>query len=173
MSFFSKLGFGRDSEMNEELLKRGREAFIEQFEAWHARVDAEDLVLERNFTWDSIESLLVNVWDDYPEGEQTYAYVEMSDLPRKVELDVLIHLLEHARQFGSVRSGELHVSLVFDDSSVRYPMLIGARGAGCTLYKRWEMTIDGASYEQLKSFVEYLQSVPPFKGKPLEVISES
>lgn len=173
MSFFSKLGFGGDSKMIDALLKRGREAFIEQFSAWHARVDAEDLVLERKFTWDSIESLVVNVWDDYAEGEQTYAYVEMNDLPRKVELDVLIHLLNHARQFGPVQSGELHVSLVFDDSSVRYPVLIGARGAGCTLYKRWEMTIDGASYALLESFVEYLQSVPPLHGKPIEVISES
>jgi hypothetical protein len=165
--------FGGDCKVIDLIFNEGRKTFIKQFKAWHARVDAEDLALERGFTWGSIESIVVNVWDDYAEGEQTYAYVEMDGLPRKVELDVLIHLLGHARQFDSVQSGELRVSLAFVDSSVKFPQLIGKDDAELSLYKRWQLTIDGASHAQLESFVESLQSVSPLNGKPIEVISES
>ncbi len=153
--------------------KEGRQAYIASLEAWHKRLGEQQSVLEASFDVNDVEAWLVNVWDDYPEKGTTYAYVEMNDVPDCRCLDLLMHLLRFAQDNHKITKTGVELGLRFHDSSTVYPALIGCSTGEYSLFKRWEITITGASYEALDQVVAELKMAPMFWAKPIDVYSES
>mgnify|MGYP006896883287 CR=1 FL=1 len=160
-------------ELKKEAFKEGRDSFISDFKKWQNKFTAKEEALEKSFSISDIKSFNVNVWDDYPENGTTYAYVESSDTPDKVCIEVLIHLLGFANANSVIQGVGAKLGIRFYDSSNIHPILIGAAGREFSLFKRWEMTIDGASYEDLELIVNELKKTPSYKDKTVSVYSES
>lgn len=158
----------RDAAFNE-----GRKTYISCLQAWHKKLADEQIRLEASYSLDSIDKFSINVWDDYPEEEGTYAYVEMSEVPDKICFDVLIHLLGFAKANQVIKYTGVKLGLRFYDSSVVYPALIGNKEGEYSLFKRWELTICGADYETLELIVDQLKMAPLFEDKKVDVYSES
>lgn len=153
--------------------KEGKKSFIDSLQAWHKKLAEEQIRLEASYSLGSIDKFSVNVWDDYPKEEGTYAYVEMSEVPDKICFDVLIHLLGYAKANQVIKSTGVKLGLRFYDSSAVYPALIGNKEGEYSLFKRWELTICGADYETLEIIVNQLKMVPLFEDKKVDVYSES
>ena len=153
--------------------KQGRDSYISSLLLWHEKLAAEQTRIESEYRSDSFSSFNINVWDDYEEGKATYVYVEENNLPDSVCFDVLSHLYSFAKYSKEIVSTGVTLGFRFFDSSEVHPTLIGAAEGEHSLFKRWEMTIDGADYETLELIVKLLQSVPTLDGKALHIYSES
>lgn len=154
-------------------LIEGRDRYISSLRAWHKRCAHKQAELEASFDPAAISKYSVNVWDDYPEAEGTYAYVEMNEVPDTVCFDVLLHLLAFAKSTPVIMDMGIDLGLRFYDSSIAYPTLIGRPDGEYSLCKRWELTIAGAGYETLENVVDQLKGAPAFAGKALDIYSES
>lgn len=150
-----------------------REGFISKWESFLARRDSEEQELERSFNPDEVESYPVNIWDDFADGDDTYAYVESSKIPSSVDFKVLNHLMQFAETLDLVKGGRIKLRMSFHDSAVKYPWLVGNRDAQFCLYRRWELIISCPNHEVLEELVEQLAKVPDFQGKKIDVYSES
>lgn len=150
-----------------------RESFISKWESFLARRDSEEQELERSFNPDEVESYPVNIWDDFADGDDTYAYVESSKIPSSVDFKVLNHLMQFAETLDLVKGGRIKLRMSFHDSAVKYPWLVGNRDAQFCLYRRWELIISCPNHEVLEELVEQLAKVPDFQGKKIDVYSES
>lgn len=158
---------------SDEALKKGRESFIESLEVWHKKFDDNQSKLANEFELSSIQFWSLNVWDDFPEQGETYAYVEMIGVPNEICCELLISLLGYANNNDKIKQTGAKLRLSFFDSSVKYPALIGRRDAQFTMSKHWQLMISGINYEEFGILVDELKKAPPFKGKPLDVYSES
>jgi hypothetical protein len=154
-------------------LVEGRKSYISDLQAWHKRLHEKQVELESTFDLRKVNKWSVNVWDDFPEGGTTYAYVEMDAIPDVVCVDLLMHLLAYAKSNRVINDSDCALSLRFYDSSSVHPVLIGSRVGEYSMFKRWEMTITGASYESLDLVVQELKKAPDFQDKPFKIYSES
>lgn len=152
---------------------KGRDHYILALQAWHKKIADKEKVLEDSFVEKKVEKYSINVWDDYPQDGMTYAYVEMPDIPGSICCILLTYIIDVANNNEKITALGVNLALRYYDSSVVYPTLIGDREAEFCLFKRWEITIDGADYEKLEVIVEELQKIKHYKDKPLDVYSES
>lgn len=157
----------------EKIAREAKREFCDQIVAWHEKMKRQDAEIASVFDLSKVEEIHVNFWDDFAEGEETYAYVEMGDAPWEFEFDVLNHIFQFAKSLPVVASGQIKLKLWFHDSSTVHPILIGIRDAEFSLYKRWQLIISGANGESLEKLAEDLKSAPAFNGKPLSIYSES
>lgn len=151
----------------------GRQEYIASLQAWHKRLSDQQAVLEASFDLRDVKDWSVNLWDDFPDKGTTYGYVEMGFVPDCICLDLLMHLLVYARGNSQIRQTGVYLSLRFHDTSSVYPTLIGHPPGEYSLFKRWEITIAGASHEALEQVVPELQKAPMYLGKPFDIYSES
>lgn len=150
-----------------------REKFMADWESFLAKRGAKERDLEQSYNPDEIESFPVNIWDDFADGDDTYAYVESSKVPSAVDFKVLNHLMQFAETLDLVKSGRVKLYMSFHDSAVKYPWLVGKRKAEFCLFRRWELIISCPNHEVLEELVEQLAKVPDFQGKKIDVYSES
>ncbi len=157
----------------EAAFNEGRNTYIEQLQAWHKRCADNQVNLDSSFDPTTVSKYSINVWDDYPEEEGTYAYVEMCEVPDRICFDVLLHLFVYAKSNPKIMDMGVNLGMRFCDSSECFPTLIGRRDGEYSLFKRWEIIITGADYEILEKVVGLLKEVPAFSGKSLDIYSES
>jgi len=150
-----------------------REKFISDWEEFIAKREAKEQQLESEFKPDQIDCYPVNIWDDFADGDDTYAYVESSKVPSAVDFKVLNHLMQFAETLDLIKDGRVKLRMSFYDSAVKYPWLVGKRKAEFCLFRRWELIISCPNHEVLDEFVEQLAKVPDFQGKKIDVYSES
>lgn len=124
------------------------------------------------------DSININIWYDYfddgyvPEGEiqETYAYVE-SKLDENDAQNVLHFLKEKIESMTS--NNTLKLELVFYDSAIKYPHLIGTEYE-FILYKRWQLNMSNLTHELRESIVQTLeQENLHYNNIPLTIYSES
>lgn len=150
-----------------------REKFMADWESFLAKREAKERDLEQSYNPDEIESFPVNIWDDFADGDDTYAYVEDRRIPMEVEFKILSHLMQFAETLDLVKNGRVKLRMSFHDSAAKYPFLVGNREAEFCLYSRWELKISCPSHEVLEEFVQQMEKVPDFQSKKVEVYSES
>lgn len=149
------------------------EKFIADWDSFLAKREAKELELEQSFRPDEVESYPVNIWDDFADGDETYAYVEDRRVPMEVKFKVLNHIMQFAETLDMVKEGRVSLLIFFNDSVLKYPLLVGNSEAQFCLYRRWELKISCPNHEVFEEFVEQLAKVPDFQGKKVEVYSES
>lgn len=154
-------------------ISQGRQEYMSDLKAWHKRVTDRQAEVEVSFDLHAVKQWDVNVWDDFEEGGETYAYVKMADVPDNAAIDLLLHLLSYAKNNDSIANTGVKVGLRFYDSSAVYPSLIGRRDGEYALFKRWELTFMGVDYPSLEVIVSELKQADPFMGKTIRVCSES
>lgn len=150
-----------------------REKFVADWNSFLAKREAKERDVEQSYNPDEIESFPVNIWDDFADGDETYAYVEEGSIPSTVKFKVLLHLMQFAETLDLVKDGRVKLRMSFHDSAVKFPFLVGNREAEFSLYRRWELKISCPNNEVLEEFVEQLAKVPDFQGKRVAVYSES
>lgn len=150
-----------------------REKFVADWDSFLAKREAKERDVEQSYNPDEIESFPVNIWDDFADGDETYAYVEEGSIPSTVKFKVLLHLMQFAETLDLVKDGRVKLRMSFHDSAVKFPFLVGNREAEFSLYRRWELKISCPNNEVLEEFVEQLAKVPDFQGKRVAVYSES
>ena len=90
------------------------------------------------------------------------------EVPNKLCFDILLHLY----QFMLPNYGN-QISIRFYDSTTLYPEnLLDTLGRRMS-FKRWEILIENTNYSDLEEMVQNIQSVPVFKGRTIEIYSES
>lgn len=149
------------------------EKFVADWDSFLAKREAKERGVEQSYNPAEIESFPVNVWDDFADGDETYAYVEDGSIPSAVKFKVLNHLMQFAETLDMVKEGRVSLLMFFHDSAVKFPFLAGNRDAEFCLYRRWELKISCSNHEVLDEFVEQLAKVPDFQGKKIDVYSES
>ena len=106
----------------------------------------------------------INIWDDYEDGTDTYAYIEDHDLPHE-EANYILSILKWQlnRDFAMPSTLELY------DSKNKYPNLPDEMH-----YTRWQLIIHNLSHIKREYLVEYFNSLDMFwEDKPIRVYSES
>lgn len=128
----------------------------------------------------SIETIHINIWDDYhddgfvPEGEtqETYAYVEGSDLTDDESRAVLVQLQQTVESIKAHDSA-LVCCIKWHDSAAVYPNLVGTEHEWC-LYKRWQLQMKHLPHSEREQLVEMLgRHEIQHDGRPVVVYSES
>jgi hypothetical protein len=125
------------------------------------------------------KSIPINIWDDFwedgyvPDGEiqETYAYVEDSEIPqedRKVYLDFLMNHLK-TKEFLS----NVDMQLTFYRSREEYPSLVGTEYESM-LFERWEIRFKHLTHKDIHKILEELESQElVLNNHPIRVYSES
>lgn len=150
-----------------------RERFVADWDSFLAKREAKERGVEQSYSPGEVKSFPVNVWDDFADGDETYAYVEDGSVPSAVKFKVLNHLMQFAETLDMVKEGRVSLLMFFNDSVLKYPLLVGNSEAEFCLYRRWELKISCPNHEVLEEFVEQMAKVPDFQGKKVEVYSES
>ena len=121
----------------------------------------------------------INIWDDFyddgyiPKGENqnTYIYIEESNMPLDKQESILQILLEHLNT--NVRLDGVTLRLFLNDTSSKYPPWIGTEHEWM-LYKRWEIRIDDLTHKRLNTLVGELNNAHlDYEGVPFRIYSES
>lgn len=121
----------------------------------------------------------INIWDDYhedgyvPEGEkqETYAYVEDSDLSHELRKQALEFLMNYIKEKKLLP--EVDIILSYYDSKKKYPGLIGTENEWC-LFERWELRFDNLTHESREKLVQTLQKEKiTFDDNIFSIYSES
>ncbi|EKO3612282.1 hypothetical protein M3914_003503 [Vibrio metschnikovii] len=160
----------KTEEAKEQAIKESQLNFADLIKSWHQEYSQNQAKLESEFDFDATGTLSVNFWDDFDEAiGSTYAYVEMAEeVPDKFCFDILLHLY----QFMQPNYGN-QISIRFYDSTTLYPEnLLDTLGRRIS-FKRWEILIENTNYSDLEEMVKSTQSVPVFKGRTIEIYSES
>lgn len=130
-------------------------------------------------TMGNLEFIPINIWDDFwddnyiPEGEtqETYIYVEDSDLSHEIRYDALQVLMKYIAH--NIHLEGVRLELKFHDSTLEYPNLVGTEHEWC-LYKRWEIKVENLTHKRLDVLVRELEAAKlELKGVPLLIYSES
>ncbi len=150
-----------------------REEFISDWEEFMAKREAKERRIENEFKPDQIDCYPVNIWDDFADGDDTYAYVEDRKIPSTLKFLVLNHLMQFAQTLDLVKDGLVKIRMEFDDSVLKYPLFVGDPECEFSLYRRWELKISCPNHEVLEELVGKLAKVPDFQGKKIDVYSES
>lgn len=154
-------------------LKIGRESFIAHLIAWHKKVEERQRELESHYTAQAIENYSINIWDEYTDLGETFAYVEMTEVPNSICFELLNRMLLFARGNKAVNKLDIGLAMRFYDSSTFHPALIGNKEAEFTMYKRWEIVISHVTPTKLENLVRELNACPPYLRIPFDVYSES
>jgi hypothetical protein len=109
-----------------------------------------------------LEYYPINIWDDYyeegyiPEGEiqETYIYVEDSDLSHELRHDILAYLLEYLQT--QVALPGVNMRLFFYESRKKYPNLVGTENEWI-LFDRWEIRVEHLTHERREDLVVELE----------------
>ncbi len=132
----------------------------------------------------NIERIPINIWDDFyedgyvPENEiqETYAYVEDTDIPhdiRKECLEILLNSIKVNNYLPNVEMTlEWHDTINdYDKESVK--RCIEAYGENF-FFKRWEIKFKNITHEMLYELVEILdKNSLTYNNIPFEIYSES
>jgi len=125
-----------------------------------------------------IEDIPVNIWDDYyedgyvPEGkvQETYIYIENSDLSHEFRKECLDNLLPHIRENVGP---EVRLFENFYDSKKKYPNVTGPEHEHFH-FGRWEIRVENMSHKVRHELLEKLQSLDlKYKNIPYHIYSES
>lgn len=149
-----------------------REKYIAALKLWHQERDEEQQKLEKSFQDKDIVEYPINIWDEIDKSNSTYCYVEKSEIPNKIQLQVLLHLQNFIDQNSLLSDLNCEIDLIFFDHSIAYPELVDG---DCSYVgaKMWKLKISNVDYETLNLLVDRLKSVSAFNGKPLHIYSES
>ncbi len=123
------------------------------------------------------DSVVVNVWDDYSEDDlsqqNTYAYVENQGFSDEQCAAILQHLLPLVRAWAVEAGSPVMAELVFHDSALVYPHLVGTEQEWC-LFKRWELKLEKLSHPDREALLDYLREQDiRLDGVSVNFISES
>lgn len=165
---------------NEDLKKYWDDADDVNFE------DADEIVFTSRFTKPSYfkeleeeRSIPINIWDDFwedgyvPDGEiqETYAYVEDSEIPqedRKLYLEFFMSHLK-TKEFLS----NVDMQLTFYQSKNEFPSLVGTEYERM-LFERWEIRFKHLTHENIYRILEELENKKlVLNNHPIRVYSES
>jgi hypothetical protein len=123
----------------------------------------------------------INIWDDYyedgyiPDGEiqESYIYVEDSDISLDKRKEVLEHLMKYIETYFISVNADTKMYLYFYDSKVKYPKLIGEEHEWMH-FKRWEIKLEKFSHDLRYDLLEHLISLNlMIDDIPLHIYSES
>lgn len=155
--------------IQEESTQKAHLAFTEMICSWHEEHRLNQLELENNFEFNTLNKLQVNFWDDYDEEiGRTYAYVDLNSVPDKVCFQILLHLHNFLMpDYGN------NISIRYFDSTSQHPQCLLKQLGRRTSFKRWEILIENSDYSALKKLINRAKAVPNFNGKSFEIYSES
>lgn len=106
----------------------------------------------------------INIWDDYEDGTDTYAYIEDHDLPHE-EAKYILNILKWQLN----KDFAISSTLEFYDSREVYPNLEDEYH-----FTRWKLIIHNLSHTKRDYLVNYFNALDMFwDDKPIRVYSES
>jgi len=126
----------------------------------------------------TLDSIPINIWDDYyedgyvPAGEvqSTYVYVESSEIKLEDKEQCLLKIKKYIEDNNLLRSSVL--SMVYYDTAVKYPKL--AEEMPSMMFTRWELHITPLTHKELDYLLEcLLESGLGFNYLPMNFYSES
>lgn len=106
----------------------------------------------------------INIWDDYEDGTDTYAYVEDYDLAHEEAKYILNIIKWQLNKDFSIQS-----TLEFYDSKNKYPNLEDTYH-----FQRWNLNIHNLPHKKREYLVKHFNSLDMFwDNKPIRFYSES
>ena len=150
---------------------------IKQFRLQHQNEKPVEMVKEKQI------NIPINIWDDYyeddhiPEGQkqETYIYVEDSNLPMEFRKECLEYLLPIIRQNVGP---EVRLFKKLYDSKLKYPKLTGEEHEHMH-FARWEIRVENMTHKVRHELVKKLNSLNLSYNKnfsyniPFKIYSES
>lgn len=131
------------------------------------RMDRLEQERQKAFNIRSLNSININIWDDYPDNK-TNVYVEESDVPLTFQKVCLEKVRERLQEIGSIKC-----ELKLHDSADEYPGLIASDGA-YSLFRRWEILISPVNEDVIDKIVLFFKThQTKYEGIPFDVYSES
>lgn len=124
----------------------------------------------------------INIWDDYyeenedgtmPEGEkqETYIYVEDSDISHEIRKECLEKLLNGMQE--KIKLDGVNMWMFYYDSKLKYPQLVGTENEWC-LFERWEIRVEGLTHKRKDELIDELNNLNlSINNIPFEIYSES
>jgi hypothetical protein len=107
-----------------------------------------------------MKAININIWDDYNDGEETYAYVEENNMKLSFQKKILEFM------FNKLNSGKLQMALELFDSKVEYPNAPIEYS-----FVRWQITFYNLRHSEIENIINsnlcYLDAID------LNIYSES
>ena len=129
---------------------------------------------------ENLERIPINIWDEYyeegyiPDGEiqETYIYVEDTDIPQEKRHECLKVLLDYMNKNLNLDGVKMWLELY--ESRKKYPNLIGNPDAEGMFFDRWEIKIEHLTHERRHKLVDELNAANiTIDNVPFEIYSES
>ena len=126
-----------------------------------------------------LKTIPINIWDDFyddediPHGEkqETYIYVEGTDLPHETQKEFLEILLKYITD--NLELDGVKMWMFFYVSKDKYPNLVGTENEWC-LFDRWEIRVQNLTHERLYQLIEEIKEANiSVEGIPFDIYSES
>ena len=133
---------------------------------WAQAYNDRQLELERNFSWDSLTQIEVQLWADH---DSTYAYIAMhQSIPDKICFLILLHIFSYlAPNIASA------LTLRYYDSSHQSPELFLYDIAPKLAFRRWELCILGVNHNEIDNIAVLMKNVPHYQSTPFNICLES
>jgi hypothetical protein len=179
VSVKSFLGLTTTSELEKAIYQAEKKAIrriTDKLQAWHNKYEMDQEKMEESFSYNDIDSIKVNFWDDFhsdghvPKGEVTTTFATIKDrrIPDAECHTLLKSLLEHIQDNGLLPpTVKLKMHLV--DSAAEYPILISEHEY--LLTKTWQIKITNITHSQLDDLMVKLENYS--NGIPFNIISSS
>lgn len=128
-----------------------------------------------------LNRICINIWDDFyedgyvPEGniQETYAYVEMSDVSHDHCKQFLDAIHDYMKDFLRIQDDGVDIEMEFQEGAKKYPGLVGTENE-IMLFDRWELKFKHLTHSRLHKLVNELGEANfEFEGIPFDIYSES
>lgn len=183
MDIKSFLGLTSTEKVEEFWIKTIKETqidFANKIKEHHKLYEQKQEELEKTFSYNILNKININIWDDFyddgyvPEGEfqETFAYVDDSDIPNKEAFKILSTLVEYINT-NNLLPQNVEMEIKFRDKVIEYPILVVDKNTVWSLTKKWEINFKYITHEILEKMVEKLKNFPQINNTKVMIYSES
>ena len=151
-------------EEKRKIVHEAQKEFSDKLITYHTKYLQKQEQLKKDFNYSQINKININIWDDFcddgfaPNGEpqNTYAYVEVNDIP-DIETKKILEILLDYISANHLLPESVEVDLDFYDSTTKYPILILENEY--FLFKRWQINFKNISHKILDKLIDDLQKI--------------
>lgn len=145
----------------EKLVESARKEALVNLKKSIQKVAARECKRQAEFYAHKIESVTVNLWDDYVDGSQTSVYVE-SDIPNIIRKDIVLFLYTHLQKSERLKVMGIRVDVECSEPFRKYPGLVAKPDAWVTLEPSWSLALYGMREDAEGEVLKIMREAGPY-----------
>lgn len=149
----------------------GRNKYLETFKSIYQNLLDKEAKLESTYDFTQTDAFYINIWDEIEDDGSTYLYLEDASVPSKISSEVLIFIMNFARNNEAIINTGVEFNIHYYNSMLIYPDLVDTRFAGVCSHQ-WQIILSNVTGEKIDIITQELNTAK-FNGIRLNAYSES